>query len=244
MTKKTSCHIPCHFLLFWFLPSLVRAQIPLSKLTLGGLQVNWAQISRQRTPGAHTKLIPHWSHWCVRLFCVAWRIFIVCICNIVCFYFVCPSLSNLSHFSNSFPLNWPRNKDGGWAGSVCVSLSVVHNSCAVNNGGCSHLCLLAPAPKGSSCACPTGINLQTDGKTCTPGMKRLSTFQKHLTKKWIWKGYYTNILATFLWYMVEMNQMQRSIEGENMGLWWILLLRVDIHGNIIPKVLTTKAWWD
>uniref|UniRef100_A0A3Q2WR41 Low density lipoprotein receptor-related protein 4 n=1 Tax=Haplochromis burtoni TaxID=8153 RepID=A0A3Q2WR41_HAPBU len=45
-----------------------------------------------------------------------------------------------------------------------------HNPCAVNNGGCSHLCLLAPAPKASSCACPTGINLQTDGKTCTPLM--------------------------------------------------------------------------
>uniref|UniRef100_A0A3Q3ETX7 Low density lipoprotein receptor-related protein 4 n=1 Tax=Labrus bergylta TaxID=56723 RepID=A0A3Q3ETX7_9LABR len=44
------------------------------------------------------------------------------------------------------------------------------NPCAVNNGGCSHLCLLAPAPKASSCACPTGINLQSDGKTCTPLM--------------------------------------------------------------------------
>uniref|UniRef100_A0A8C6TK95 Low density lipoprotein receptor-related protein 4 n=1 Tax=Neogobius melanostomus TaxID=47308 RepID=A0A8C6TK95_9GOBI len=45
----------------------------------------------------------------------------------------------------------------------------VLNPCAVKNGGCSHLCLLAPAPKGSSCSCPTGINLQPDGKTCTPG---------------------------------------------------------------------------
>ncbi|KAA8596151.1 hypothetical protein FQN60_011442 [Etheostoma spectabile] len=39
---------------------------------------------------------------------------------------------------------------------LCVSADTeritVHNPCAVNNGGCSHLCLLAPAPKASSCA--------------------------------------------------------------------------------------------
>ncbi|XP_072236089.1 low-density lipoprotein receptor-related protein 4 isoform X1 [Leuresthes tenuis] len=54
----------------------------------------------------------------------------------------------------------------------------VRNPCAVNNGGCSHLCLLAPAPTASSCACPTGINLQTDGKTCTPGMSSFLIFAR------------------------------------------------------------------
>uniref|UniRef100_A0AAQ4RSN1 EGF-like domain-containing protein n=1 Tax=Gasterosteus aculeatus aculeatus TaxID=481459 RepID=A0AAQ4RSN1_GASAC len=54
----------------------------------------------------------------------------------------------------------------------------VRNPCALNNGGCSHLCLLAPAPKASSCACPTGINLQTDGKTCTPGMSSFLIFAR------------------------------------------------------------------
>uniref|UniRef100_A0A3Q3IDS7 Low-density lipoprotein receptor-related protein 4 n=1 Tax=Monopterus albus TaxID=43700 RepID=A0A3Q3IDS7_MONAL len=53
-----------------------------------------------------------------------------------------------------------------------------HNPCAVKNGGCSHLCLLAPAPKASSCACPTGINLQTDGKTCMPGMNSFLIFAR------------------------------------------------------------------
>eukprot|EP00067_Danio_rerio_P011062 NP_001338643.1 low-density lipoprotein receptor-related protein 4 [Danio rerio] len=46
----------------------------------------------------------------------------------------------------------------------------VQTGCLVNNGGCSHLCLLAPAPKSWSCACPTGINLQADGKTCAHGL--------------------------------------------------------------------------
>uniref|UniRef100_A0A8C1IWU7 Low density lipoprotein receptor-related protein 4 n=1 Tax=Cyprinus carpio TaxID=7962 RepID=A0A8C1IWU7_CYPCA len=52
--------------------------------------------------------------------------------------------------------------------SFCF-LSKVQTPCSVNNGGCSHLCLLAPSPKASSCACPTGINLQADSKTCTHG---------------------------------------------------------------------------
>uniref|UniRef100_A0A8C1IXE5 Low density lipoprotein receptor-related protein 4 n=1 Tax=Cyprinus carpio TaxID=7962 RepID=A0A8C1IXE5_CYPCA len=47
--------------------------------------------------------------------------------------------------------------------------TTVQTPCSVNNGGCSHLCLLAPSPKASSCACPTGINLQADSKTCTHG---------------------------------------------------------------------------
>ncbi|KAK7925154.1 hypothetical protein WMY93_007464 [Mugilogobius chulae] len=54
----------------------------------------------------------------------------------------------------------------------------VVNPCAVKNGGCSHLCLLAPAPKASSCACPTGINLQQDGRTCTPGMSKFLIFAR------------------------------------------------------------------
>lgn len=50
---------------------------------------------------------------------------------------------------------------------------IVHTACEVGNGGCSHLCLLAPLPKGYSCTCPTGINLQSDGKTCSPGESSL-----------------------------------------------------------------------
>ncbi|KAG5839924.1 hypothetical protein ANANG_G00210400 [Anguilla anguilla] len=56
--------------------------------------------------------------------------------------------------------------------------SPVRTPCAVNNGGCSHLCLLAPLPKASSCACPTGVNLQVDGKTCTHGMSSFLVFAR------------------------------------------------------------------
>lgn len=46
----------------------------------------------------------------------------------------------------------------------------VYTKCSVDNGGCSHLCLLTPT--GHSCACPTGIALKADGKTCEKGMKK------------------------------------------------------------------------
>ncbi|CAG0879904.1 unnamed protein product [Darwinula stevensoni] len=41
----------------------------------------------------------------------------------------------------------------------------IPSSC-VSSGGCSHLCLLVPPPKGYVCACPTGIPLLDDGRTC------------------------------------------------------------------------------
>lgn len=44
---------------------------------------------------------------------------------------------------------------------------IIKSPCDENNGGCSHLCLIKP--KGHSCACPIGINLQADQKTCENG---------------------------------------------------------------------------
>ncbi|XP_058794698.1 low-density lipoprotein receptor-related protein 4-like isoform X2 [Phymastichus coffea] len=40
------------------------------------------------------------------------------------------------------------------------------NPCAHGNGGCSHLCLLSPNVKRYRCACPTGLLMNPDGKTC------------------------------------------------------------------------------
>jgi hypothetical protein len=41
------------------------------------------------------------------------------------------------------------------------------NRCGRNNGGCSHLCL--PNEGAFSCACPTGLTLQSDSRTCNTG---------------------------------------------------------------------------
>ncbi|KAJ8982651.1 hypothetical protein NQ317_019052 [Molorchus minor] len=43
----------------------------------------------------------------------------------------------------------------------------VKNPCNIKNGGCTHLCLLRF--NGYSCACPTGIKLGDDDKTCANG---------------------------------------------------------------------------
>ncbi|XP_071498009.1 low-density lipoprotein receptor-related protein 6-like [Diadema antillarum] len=47
------------------------------------------------------------------------------------------------------------------------------NPCGTNNGGCSHLCLLAPTRQGYSCACPTGVRLLEDELTCANGPQEL-----------------------------------------------------------------------
>jgi len=44
--------------------------------------------------------------------------------------------------------------------------AVNKSSCRLNNGGCSHLCLLAPGGR-SKCACSNGVALQADNKTCS-----------------------------------------------------------------------------
>ncbi|XP_014248480.1 low-density lipoprotein receptor-related protein 6 isoform X2 [Cimex lectularius] len=44
--------------------------------------------------------------------------------------------------------------------------------CSVNNGGCSHLCLLSPYSPGYSCACPTGVKL-IDNYTCANGPQEM-----------------------------------------------------------------------
>ncbi|EDS40963.1 low-density lipoprotein receptor [Culex quinquefasciatus] len=43
----------------------------------------------------------------------------------------------------------------------------VRNPCGSRNGGCSYICLLNPS--GYSCACPIGIQLNDNGKTCKDG---------------------------------------------------------------------------
>lgn len=47
------------------------------------------------------------------------------------------------------------------------------NPCGSNNGGCSHLCLMSPAEPRYKCACPTGVRLTSDWKTCADGAEEM-----------------------------------------------------------------------
>lgn len=60
--------------------------------------------------------------------------------------------------------------------------NTAENACGGNNGGCSHLCLRSP--RGFSCACPSGIVLQPDHKTCahTPSAYLLFALRRSLAR--------------------------------------------------------------
>ncbi|XP_028584444.2 low-density lipoprotein receptor-related protein 6 isoform X3 [Podarcis muralis] len=47
------------------------------------------------------------------------------------------------------------------------------NPCGTNNGGCSHLCLMSPVKPSYQCACPTGVKLLENEKTCKDGAMEL-----------------------------------------------------------------------
>uniref|UniRef100_A0A7M4EUW1 LDL receptor related protein 5 n=1 Tax=Crocodylus porosus TaxID=8502 RepID=A0A7M4EUW1_CROPO len=56
---------------------------------------------------------------------------------------------------------------------VITARLLIHTPCEEKNGGCSHLCLLSPRDPFYSCACPTGVQLEHDGKTCKAGAEEV-----------------------------------------------------------------------
>ena len=48
--------------------------------------------------------------------------------------------------------------------NVCCGIG--ENSCSVDNGGCSQLCLYRAEPRGHVCRCANGYELTADGFTC------------------------------------------------------------------------------
>ncbi len=64
---------------------------------------------------------------------------------------------------------------------VCVCVTDVTSPCALKNGGCSHLCLLSPVKPYYQCACPTGVQLLDDNKTCRDGERHTHTLTHALT---------------------------------------------------------------
>nr|XP_050041186.1 low-density lipoprotein receptor-related protein 6-like isoform X1 [Dermacentor andersoni] len=47
------------------------------------------------------------------------------------------------------------------------------SQCSYNNGGCSHLCLVSSEAPFYSCACPTGVRLLNDSRSCARGAEQI-----------------------------------------------------------------------
>lgn len=70
------------------------------------------------------------------------------------------------------PRTWEVGGPRSGTFSHPAPFSPVHTQCEEDNGGCSHLCLLSPREPFYACACPTGVQLQDNGKTCKAGETR------------------------------------------------------------------------
>lgn len=73
----------------------------------------------------------------------------------------------------------------------------VLNTCQINNGECSHLCLIAPQPRGHTCACPTGITISSNGQQCETKMKHFLLFARRIDIRTIplGLGYYADVVV-------------------------------------------------
>ena len=70
------------------------------------------------------------------------------------------------------------------------------NPCnSTTNGGCSHLCLLNV--HGHSCACPTGMRLLPDNKTCKQGQEKNQLEKSYFLFNSHYKGHLSSITIIF-----------------------------------------------
>ena len=54
-----------------------------------------------------------------------------------------------------------------YCSNAVIRFILGYSPCQLNNGGCSHLCLLSS--NGSECTCPANLVLKEDGKNCQSG---------------------------------------------------------------------------
>uniref|UniRef100_A0A8C4QPU2 LDL receptor related protein 4 n=1 Tax=Eptatretus burgeri TaxID=7764 RepID=A0A8C4QPU2_EPTBU len=96
----------------------------------------------------------------------------------------------------------------------------VPSPCAESNGGCSHLCLLAPDVPGYSCACPTGITLRSDGRTCDMGMKKFLIFARRTDIRLISLDvpYYADVLLPLNTTLKNANAI--SVDAKKGKVYW------------------------
>ncbi|KAM3856102.1 low-density lipoprotein receptor-related protein 4 [Vipera latastei] len=120
----------------------------------------------------------------------------------------------------------------------------VHTPCHVNNGGCSHLCLLAPLPKGYSCSCPTGINLQPDGRTCLSGMSAFLIFARRSDIRLVSLDipYFADVVVSVN--VTMKNTIAIGVDPEEGKVYWSdstlrKISRASLDGSQYEDIITT-----
>ena len=93
------------------------------------------------------------------------------------------------------------------------------------NGGCTHLCLLNT--HGRSCACPTGVKLLPDGRTCEKGMIECSM-------SWIAAN---SVCTVCIWALFEM-WLQLWIHLKH-SVYWMCIIRIILFCGVFKGGDTT-----
>ena len=78
-------------------------------------------------------------------------------------------LSFFGEFKNNGVVSHPKTSSATLTGPSPPLSTAVNVPCSLKNAGCSHLCLLSPVKPYHQCACPTGVQLLEDNKTCLDG---------------------------------------------------------------------------
>ncbi|KAG5848887.1 low-density lipoprotein receptor-related protein 4-like isoform X1 [Anguilla anguilla] len=122
--------------------------------------------------------------------------------------------------------------------------SSVETPCQENNGGCSHLCLLAPLPNNFSCSCPTGINLQADGRTCSDGMNSFLIFARRTDIRMVSLDipYFADVVLAFNGSMK--NTIAIGVDSKEGKVYWSdstlkRISRAYINGTEYEEVIST-----
>ncbi|KAI8440550.1 hypothetical protein MSG28_001792 [Choristoneura fumiferana] len=122
---------------------------------------------------------------------------------------------------------------------------VGNHPCKVNNGGCSHLCLLSPTAPGYVCSCPTGLKLK-DGSnsTCfsTPQSLLLVARRTVLTKISLDSPDFTP-------YSLPLKDLKRAVtvdfDPKTEYIYWadsLVLIHDDLYNPRAISVHPTAGW--
>ncbi|XP_067141982.1 low-density lipoprotein receptor-related protein 4-like isoform X1 [Centruroides vittatus] len=117
----------------------------------------------------------------------------------------------------------------------------VENPCKTNNGGCSHLCLLAPTERSYVCACPTGI-LLNDKQTCMTGMQNFLIVARRTDIRMISLDvdYWADVILPVK--SVE-NAIAIDVDRKESWIYWSdgmqdKIERADSTGNKVEKIVS------